>query len=44
MAAGSWTLAEELFAREEVPGWTQWGDELETYAENRTVAAGYRGD
>jgi N6-adenosine-specific RNA methylase IME4 len=33
----------ELFAREAVPGWTQWGDELETYADTRTVTAGYGG-
>jgi N6-adenosine-specific RNA methylase IME4 len=33
----------ELFAREPVPGWTQWGDELESYAETRRVAPGYRG-
>ena len=33
----------ELFAREPVPGWTQWGDELETYQATKRVAAGYRG-
>lgn len=33
----------ELFAREKVPAWTQWGDELETYESTRRVAAGYRG-
>lgn len=25
----------ELFARERTPGWTQWGDELDTYPETR---------
>jgi N6-adenosine-specific RNA methylase IME4 len=34
----------ELFAREKVPGWTGWGDEVETYLKTRQVAAGYRGD
>ncbi len=34
----------ELFAREKIAGWTQWGDELETYAKTRRVAAGYRGE
>ena len=33
----------ELFAREKTAGWTQWGDELETYADTKRVAAGYRG-
>lgn len=33
----------ELFAREPVPGWTGWGDELETYQATKRVAAGYRG-
>ncbi|MEX2287639.1 MAG: MT-A70 family methyltransferase [Planctomycetaceae bacterium] len=33
----------ELFAREKAPGWTQWGDELETYTIAQRVAAGYRG-
>ena len=33
----------ELFAREKMTGWTQWGDQLETYMETRRVAAGYRG-
>jgi N6-adenosine-specific RNA methylase IME4 len=31
----------ELFAREKVAGWTQWGDELETYTKTRRIAAGY---
>lgn len=31
----------ELFARERVPGWTQWGDELDTYTATRRVAPGY---
>ncbi len=34
----------ELFAREKVAGWTQWGDELATYAESKSVHRGYRGD
>ncbi|MGQ0714400.1 MAG: MT-A70 family methyltransferase [Gemmatimonadaceae bacterium] len=34
----------ELFAREKAPGWTQWGDELDTYAHTRKVHKGYRGD
>ena len=34
----------ELFAREKVDGWTQWGDELETYHETKRVAPGYRGE
>lgn len=33
----------ELFAREKVPGWTQWGDELATYHETRRVHKGYQG-
>ncbi len=33
----------ELFAREKVSGWTQWGDEVETYLKNRCVAPAYRG-
>ena len=33
----------ELFAREKVHGWTQWGDELETYFKTRRVHSGYRG-
>lgn len=33
----------ELFAREKVPGWTQWGNELETYAETKRVHPMYRG-
>lgn len=34
----------ELFAREKVSGWTQWGDELATYPETRRVHKGYEGD
>jgi N6-adenosine-specific RNA methylase IME4 len=34
----------ELFAREKIPGWTQWGDEIETYSESKKVAPAYRGD
>lgn len=33
----------ELFAREKVEGWTQWGDELETYSKTRKVHKGYAG-
>jgi N6-adenosine-specific RNA methylase IME4 len=33
----------ELFAREQVAGWTQWGDELETYMANRPQHAAYNG-
>lgn len=33
----------ELFARERVPGWTCWGDEVDSYAETRRVARGYAG-
>lgn len=33
----------ELFAREDVAGWTQWGDELATYGQSRRVHKGYRG-
>lgn len=34
----------ELFAREQVPGWTQWGDESETYMLNPKVSPGYHGN
>jgi N6-adenosine-specific RNA methylase IME4 len=34
----------ELFAREQAPGWTCWGDEAETYATTRKVHRGYRGN
>jgi N6-adenosine-specific RNA methylase IME4 len=34
----------ELFARERVEGWTQWGSELETYAGTRKVHAMYDSD
>ena len=34
----------ELFAREKMPNWTGWGDELETYATTRRVTPGYRGE
>jgi N6-adenosine-specific RNA methylase IME4 len=33
----------ELFARERRTGWTQWGDELDTYLNNRPVYAMYNG-
>ena len=34
----------ELFAREQIPNWTQWGDELDTYLEKRPRHRGYTGD
>lgn len=34
----------ELFAREKVPGWVQWGDEIETYCKTKCIAPAYRGD
>ncbi len=34
----------ELFAREPNPNWTSWGDEVDTYAETKRVAANYRGE
>jgi N6-adenosine-specific RNA methylase IME4 len=33
----------ELFARERVEGWTQWGDELDTYELNRPLFPAYSG-
>ena len=33
----------ELFAREKVPGWTQWGNQLETYEQTRPVYPPYTG-
>lgn len=33
----------ELFARERVEGWTQWGDELNTYVDTRPVYKRYNG-
>ena len=33
----------ELFAREKVPGWTQWGDQLETYEQTRPNYPAYNG-
>jgi N6-adenosine-specific RNA methylase IME4 len=33
----------ELFARESALGWTQWGDEIESYAANRKIPKGYSG-
>lgn len=33
----------ELFAREKTKGWTQWGDEIESYAQTKRVHRGYRG-
>src|SRR4051812_42923899 len=32
----------ELFARERVPGWQAWGNEVDTYAEKRPIWRGYR--
>ncbi|NUN96502.1 MAG: S-adenosylmethionine-binding protein [Candidatus Omnitrophica bacterium] len=34
----------ELFARESRPGWTQWGDEIETYGQTRQAYPAYDGD
>lgn len=34
----------ELFAREKVAGWTQWGDELATYTTSKRVHRCYVGD
>lgn len=31
----------ELFARERVPNWTQWGNEVDTYLETRTAQRSY---
>ncbi|MCY2990004.1 MAG: MT-A70 family methyltransferase [Planctomycetota bacterium] len=31
----------ELFARERVPGWTQWGNEVDTYLETKPNHKGY---
>lgn len=33
----------ELFAREHVAGWKQWGDELDTYADTKPIYKGYNG-
>jgi N6-adenosine-specific RNA methylase IME4 len=33
----------ELFARHKVEGWTQWGDELESYSRRRPMHPGYNG-
>lgn len=33
----------ELFARERRKGWTQWGDELDTYLHTRPIHKGYNG-
>ena len=33
----------ELFARERVEGWTQWGDEVDTYAAQRPLFPQYNG-
>jgi N6-adenosine-specific RNA methylase IME4 len=33
----------ELFARKRTPGWTSWGDQAETYEEERPVVLGYNG-
>ncbi len=34
----------ELFARQKVEGWTQWGDEVESYVQNRHVHPAYDSD
>lgn len=33
----------ELFARQRRPNWTQWGDEVDSYEENRPLRRGYNG-
>jgi N6-adenosine-specific RNA methylase IME4 len=33
----------ELFAREQVEGWTQWGNEVDSYAATRKIPKGYAG-
>lgn len=33
----------ELFAREKVEGWTQWGNEIETYIQTKRVHRSYQG-
>jgi N6-adenosine-specific RNA methylase IME4 len=33
----------ELFARERAPGWTSWGDEVDSYADTRRVSPQYAG-
>jgi len=33
----------ELFARQRVPGWEQWGDEVDTYEQTRPVYPAYTG-
>lgn len=33
----------ELFARRRVPGWTQWGNEVDTYELKRPIHKGYNG-
>jgi len=34
----------ELFARERIEGWTQWGDEVDSYADNRPRYPAYTGN
>jgi N6-adenosine-specific RNA methylase IME4 len=34
----------ELFARERAPGWTSWGDEVDSYADTRRVSPQYAGE
>lgn len=34
----------ELFARERIPGWTQWGNEVDTYMERRPLYPAYTGN
>jgi N6-adenosine-specific RNA methylase IME4 len=33
----------ELFARERVQGWTQWGDEVDSYVDRRPIFKAYNG-
>jgi N6-adenosine-specific RNA methylase IME4 len=33
----------ELFARQRIPGWTQWGDQVDTYEQTRRLHSGYNG-
>jgi N6-adenosine-specific RNA methylase IME4 len=33
----------ELFARQRVPKWTQWGEEVDTYVERQKVSVGFAG-
>lgn len=33
----------EMFARQRIPGWSQWGDEIDSYEQTRPLYAGYNG-